>query len=234
MRLYFITCLETNRMRLYILAVIVVCSLHKGYTQGRFVSKGDGQPALETKFSGVEGTPYWNDSFVEGETKSRQNGKWYQYPKARFDTYKNEFEYEQPSTAKLLRLDATQISEFKLNQATFRCGFPPIGEQGARHFYQVLYDQRTKLLKNIHTKMVSETEFGSVVKSSKFVREEELYIVKEEQIRRIKRKKSAVLEALSDKASTIAEFVKSNRLDYSVESDLIKILEFYDQETPVK
>lgn len=234
MRFYFITYLAKTRMRIYILAVLVVCSLHNGYTQGRFVSKGDGQPALETKFSGVEGTPYWNDSFVEGETKSRQNGKWYRYPKARFDTYKNAFEYEQPSTAKLLRLDAAQISEFKLNQATFRCGFPPIGEQDERHFYQVLHDERTKLLKSNRTKLVTETEFGAVVKASKFVREEELYIVKEGQIIRIKRKKSAVLEALSDKASMIAEFVKSNRLDYSVESDLVKILEFYDRETAVK
>ena len=74
----------------------------------------------------------------------------------------------------------------------------------------------------------------SVSVPSKFLREEEQNIVKEEQIRRIKRKKSAILEALSDKASMIAEFVKSNRLDYSVESDLIKILEFYDKETSIK
>lgn len=114
-------------------------------------------------------------------------------------------------------------------------GIPPHRPtEDERHFYQVLYDERTKLLKSNRTKLITETEFGSVVKSSKFVREEELYIVKEEQIRRIKRKKSAVLEALSDKETMIIEFVKSNRLDYSVESDLIKILEFYDRKTAVK
>lgn len=213
----------------FLLSAIGLLIASDTYCQGRFVNKGDGQPALETKFSEVEGTPYWDDNFVKAETKSRQNGKWYQYPKARFDCYKNELEYEQSST-KLLRLDASQINEFKLNEVIFRCGFPATAEWDNRHFYQVLYDGNVKLLKRVHTKIVTETEFGSVVKASKFVREEYYYLLKNDTMIRLKLKKSSVLEALGDKEPQIVGFVKANNLGYSSENDLKKIVEFYNQE----
>lgn len=218
--------IAVDNMKFY---VVLILSFNGLYAQGRFVSKGDGQPAIETKFSGVEGTPYWDDNFVKAETKSRQNGKWYQYPKARFDCYKHELEYEQ-SPAKLLRLGASQINEFKLDEVIFRCGFPAAAEWDSRHFYQVLYDGNVKLLKKIHTKIVTETEFGAVVKASKFVREEHYYLLKNETMIRLKLKKSSILEALSDKEPQIVGFVKANNLGYSSENDLKRIVELYNQE----
>ena len=223
-----------NTKLLYlVLFTILGCSINSR-AQGLFVKKADGTLMVESKYAEVEGSPYWNDLFAEGETKYKQNGKWHQYRKARYDTFKDEFEYEQPSVLKLLRFDASHITEFKLNGSVFRCNFPSIGEWNNLHFYQVLYDGNVKLLKKIYTKIITPTDFGSVTKPSKFVREEKLYIIKNEKIHHIKRKKSAVLEILSDKESIIKEFVKSNRLDYSNESDLIKIFELYDQETPIR
>jgi hypothetical protein len=200
------------------------------YCQGRFINKGDGQPALEIKTVGaVEGNPYWEETFAEGETKSRQNGKWIRYPKARFDAYKNEFEYEAELTKKVFRIDASQITDFKLNGILFRCDFPPIGEWDKHHFYQVLYDGNTKLLKRIYTKILTPTDFGSVTKPSKFVQEEQLFLLKNGEMKRIKGKKSKVLEVLNEKESAVSDFVKSKSLDYSSEGDLQKIVAFYDR-----
>lgn len=204
------------------------------YSQGIFVKKADGTLMVESKYIDVEGSTYMEETFAAGEVKLRQNGKWQQYPKARYDTFKDEFEYEQSSNSKLLRFDASHITEFKLNGSIFRCNFPAIGEWNNRHFYQVLYDGNIKLLKKIYTKLITPTDFGSVTKASSFVREEKLYVLKNEKIQYIKRKKSDVLAVLNDKESAIKDFVKSNQLDYSVESDVIKIMEFYDREISLK
>ena len=195
--------------------------------QNKFVNKADGQPMYATRYAEVEGTPYWDDNFVKSEAKSIQNGKWYSYEKARFDCYKNELEYEQ-SANRFMYLGHEQISEFRLNGVVFRCGFPAINEWSNRHFYQVLYDGEVKLLKHIHNRVVTEAIFGNVTKLSKFEREEQYYVFKQGEMKRLKRKKGSVLEALAEKQDALLQYAKSNNLDFSSEEDLKKIVGFYD------
>ena len=213
-----------------ILRLVILFSFlpfHFLFAQNRFVNKADGQPMHATRYAEVEGTPYWKDNFAKSEAKARQNGKWYVYPKARFDCYKNELEYEQ-SVDRLMYLGHEQISEFKIDEVVFRCGFPPINEWDNRHFYQILYDGETKLLKHIHHRIMTEAIFGNVIKISKFEREEQYYVFKNGEMKRIKRKKANVLEALSEKQDALLQYSKSNNLDFSSEDDLKKIIEFYD------
>ena len=121
-----------------------------------------------------------------------------------------------------------QISEFKIDEVVFRCGFPAVNEWDSRHFYQILYDGETKLLKHIYNRIMTEAIFGNVTKSSKFEREEQYYVFKHGEMKRIKRRKASVLEVLSEKEDVLSQYAKSNNLDFSSEDDLKKIVGFYD------
>ena len=199
----------------------------------KFVNSADGRPLHVIRYAEVEGSPYWSDNFAKLEVKVRQTNKWVTYQRARFDCHKDELEYEH-SPDKLMYLGYEQISEFRFGQSIFRCDFPKVNEWSGRHFYEVLHDGQTKLLKRINSRLMTEAIFGNVVKSSKFEREEQYFILKQAKMIRIKRKKSSILEVFSEQQDELAGFVKLNNIHFSSDDDLKKVVEFYETISPSK
>lgn len=216
---------------IYFLLLIAFSTATLG--QNQMVKNGEGNALISIRYTGITGSPYLQENFTQAVVVSSRNGKSYTYSQARFDAHKNQLEYLD-ATNKLLSLDYSQITEFKLDNRFFKANFPAIDDNTSRFFYEILYDGATKLLKSTKAKIVTETVFGNVTQASRFETETAYFIFQENKITKLKKKKSSVLEALPKAQNDIAQFIEENHLNISNEADLIKIVSFYDQEINLK
>jgi hypothetical protein len=208
------------------ICILFVCALWLGSQAQaqQFISDINGRPVFETKYTDVEGSPYLTANWSVGTVKTPA-GKTYEIAKVRFDAYKCELEYEEAQ--KLYRF-STEIMEFGCGDGTFRRGFPAIENLNDKQFYQILYDGKTKLLKRILMRLVTERAYNSATETKRFIREESFYIFKDNHIKRFKKDKKSLLEILDDKQNLVEEYLKVQKLKLNRDEDLIKIIEHYD------
>lgn len=197
------------------------------HAQSMFLQDINGRPIFETSYVEIEGSPYLNEEWSRGTVKSKQNGKTYELAKMRYDTYKDELEYEE--NQKKYRF-GKEITEFSTGNGVFRNGFPPIESQTERQFYHVLYDGNVKLLKRLSARIQTEKPYNSATTIKRFVKEDALYLVKNGVITRLKKDKKTLLEALGDKQKELDTFIKDEKLKLSKEEDILRVIEKYDSE----
>ena len=204
---------------------VLLLSALIGQAQQVILKDLNGRPIFENSYLSVEGSPYLREEWSAGLIKAKSNGKTYEMPKMRYDAHKDEIEYDQ--VGKLFRFTATEISEFSTGEGTFRAGFPAIGNLTPKNFYQVLYDGRVKLLKRIYLAIQTERPYNSATTTQRFVREDALYLLKNNgEILRFKKDINALLDALgTEKQTDLEAFIKVNKLKISKEEDLVRILE---------
>lgn len=214
---------------IYLLLLISISTV--ALSQNQMVKNGEGNALISIRYTGITGSPYLQDTFGQATVLSSRNGKAYTYDKARFDIHRNQLEYLDAAN-KLLSLDYSQISEFKLDNRVFKANFPAIDENTAKHFYEVLYDGNIKLLKSTKAKIVTETVFGNVTQTSRFETETTYFVFHSNKMTKLKKKKASLLEALPNAQHDVGQFIEQNHLNTSNEIDLIKIISFYDTMTP--
>ena len=98
-------------------------------------------------------------------------------------------------------------------------------------FFQVLVDGKTKLFIKSKIDLV-ESNYNVAMnagsKSDKFVKKDEYYIYKDEQLHKILKSKGSVLNVLKDKKKEVKNYAKNNDLKFRVIEDLVKIIEYYN------
>ena len=189
----------------------------------------NGRPIFENSYLSVEGTPYLREEWSAGLIKAKSNGKTYEMPKMRYDAHKDEIEYDQ--VGKLFRFTSAEINEFSTGEGTFRAGFPAVGNLTPKNFYQVLYDGRVKLLKRVYLAIQTERLYNSATTTQRFVREDALYLFKNDgEMLKFKKDKSALLDAIgTEKQADLEAFIKQNKLKLTKEEDLVRILEKFSE-----
>jgi transcriptional antiterminator Rof (Rho-off) len=160
-----------------------------------------------------------------GFAKAKHNNKTYELKRVRYDIYKDELEYDVAGS--YFRL-SDQITEFSCGDGTFRNGFANVESLTGRHFYQIVYDGNTKLLKRIVARVATEKLYGSASETKRFLKDEALFVQKNGTLTRLKKDKKAILELLADKQPALEAFVKEQKLKLNKEEDIVKILEKYD------
>ena len=116
------------------------------------------------------------------------------------------------------------LSEAKI----FQCGFPPIDNQNRISFYQILLNGKASLLKSVYKSIQERNNDLSGERFKEFATYENLYLLKEGTMTRIKKDKSSLLALFQDKKEAIAKYIEDQKLNLKNEAHLKALVQYYN------
>jgi hydroxymethylpyrimidine pyrophosphatase-like HAD family hydrolase len=197
------------------------------------ISDVNGRP-FENKYADVNGTPYFNAIYKSANIKLTQ-GRMFANVKTRIDLAAQETYFICSNGAEAY-LEPGMIKEITYADTTaggiilykFQTGFPSIDKQNQYNFYLVLAEGRCSLIKSI-IKTVAERKnelSGEIAKD--FETSENYYLFANGEMKRLKKEKSFILAALSDKQGQADQFIQSNKINLKNTDHLVKLLNYYN------
>jgi len=110
----------------------------------------------------------------------------------------------------------------------FQCGFPRIDNQNGTSFYQVLWNGKTSLLKSVYKSIQERNNDMSGERFKEFATYENMYLLKEGTMVRIKKDKSNLLALLQDNNQAIKKYIDNQKLNLKKEAHLIDLVKYYN------
>lgn len=183
----------------------------------------------------IKGSPYMNDHWVQGHViidENTKSGTVY----LRFNSYQNQVEFARDEQA--FAINSSRIDGFVMyasdGQINFRNGFKSEEHDiDPSTLLRVVQDGKVDFLCHHKTKLKEEVPaYGSATKKNEFKSDRDYYIVDSSgtfhKIKKLKEKH--VLKALGDKKKELRQFAESNNLDFSEESDIARIVAYYNKQ----
>jgi putative protein kinase ArgK-like GTPase of G3E family len=112
-------------------------------------------------------------------------------------------------------------------QKTFRKGFTGEGVT-PNAFLEVLADGKTMLLKKTTKVLFDRKLYNSATIDREVQSSEEYYVAKDDKLVKVKKSKNSLLAAMPEKADHLQAYIKSNELNLRNESDMIKLVAYYN------
>ena len=234
-------------MKKYILLIfatqfVAVCNLQAQansisttgkWGQQIFLSDVNGR-AFENKYADINGSAYLFPEF-KFATIELTDGRKYANVKARLNLVENEVNFI-ASNGEEGYIGKGMVHAISFNDTTkqgiktfsFQTGFPKTDNQTVIHFYQVLANGKIALVKSIAKNIEERINELSGEKSKEFAVRENLYLQLGGELKRIKKEASFFLEAMADQKDTINTYIKTNKINFKVEDQLIKLIEYYN------
>jgi len=198
-----------------------------------FLSDVNGR-AFENKYADVSGSAYLYPNF-KFATIVLKDGRTYNNVQARLNLVEHEVNFiasngEQGYIGKgmvtsILFNDTTKDG---VNANFFQTGFSPIDNQSAIHFYQVLVNGKISLLKSINKNIEERLNELSGEKSKEFAQRENLYVLYEGSLKRVKKDSDFFLSTMANQKEAINQYIRTNKLNFKNEDQLKKLVEFYN------
>lgn len=198
-----------------------------------FLSDVNGR-AFENKYADVSGSAYLYPNF-KFATIVLKDGRTYNNVQARLNLVEHEVNFiasngEQGYIGKgmvtsILFNDTTKDG---VNANFFQTGFSPIDNQSAIHFYQVLVNGKISLLKSINKNIEERLNELSGEKSKEFAQRENLYVLNEGSLKRVKKDSDFFLSTMANQKEAINQYIRTNKLNFKNEEQLKKLVEFYN------
>lgn len=179
--------------------------------------------ATAAKAQNSSGTsPYLYEEWSTG-TIVKDNGEILDAVKLRFNSAKDEIEYEKDGAITSL---GNAVEEFSLltesDLYTFKKGYPAVGQLSENSFYRILYDGNLKVLKRYNN-------FIGVSDKKPTGRSEQLYILKNNKMIPVKvNDRKGIMQVVADKKNHMEYAAKEQQLDFGQEADIVKLIEEYD------
>ncbi len=168
----------------------------------------------------VVGTPFVNENWTPGVV-SFANGQSGSAEKLNYDVIEKVLVTQRDGQEMLFNMP---IKEFTLNEAGKDRTFRKVND----NFYEVLYDGETKLLK-LHTKAVIEvTAYGAGQPTNKISDEKMFFLVGPNNTLQAVKGDKTLTAALDGQQDALKKFVKNESLNLKKESDMVKLLTYYD------
>jgi hypothetical protein len=180
----------------------------------------------------VEGSPYFIDDFRYANI-TLTKGAVYENLKTRIDLHTNEIHLIGADQKQIIAQDGLikdVLMADSLSGAVyrFRTGFPAIDKNTENSIYRVLSGGAVSLLK-FSKKDISETKdvmSGEVKKE--FVQQDEYYVFRNEEIKKLKKDKDFILHLMQDQKEKIDDYLKDKKMNFKNIEALIKLFEYYN------
>jgi hypothetical protein len=184
-----------------------------------------------TKYSGMDGSPYFNPYWVQGNVKFRNGST--KNAIILYDELKD-YVFYQGENEELVQFEMP-VYEFTIaaedGTIAHFSKFAGNGKFPDEAFFQVLSDGKVKLLKR-NSKSVSEhkEELGSAVTKRDVVDNIDYFLLIEGKVVKIKKDKKSILQTLNDgnKQQDLDNYITTNKLNLKKDSDLIKLMDYYN------
>lgn len=198
-----------------------------------FISDVNGQ-AFTNIYDGIVGNVYDQADYRLAKI-TLKDGRVYQDVKARINLLEHEVNFIASNGQEgylgkgmATELVYTMPKEFGQDLQVFQCGFPPIDNQNRISFYQILLNGKTSLLKSVYKSIQERNNEMSGERYKEFATYENMYLLKDGVMSRIKKDKSSVLALLQDKAQGVKLFVEEQKLNLKNEADLVSLIKYYN------
>lgn len=172
--------------------------------------------------SGVEGTPYLFDSWMNSAKIYLDNGKTVNVKNINFNAETSQF-VSQLSRDSIFTY--YKIYKVEVNHKNF--------ERIGNKFYEVLFKTNNLLsLLKYHTVEIEPERHkitNVIIGPGSYINTADYYINDSNSgVKKITLKKKEILKILASKKAPITKFAKDNRLSYAKEKDVIKIFQYYN------
>ena len=223
-----------------ILLVIFMCCttlIFGQNTDARFMQSmqlsvlGDKKTDAKLGISNVKGSPYLISEFIIGEVTSTNNTTINNVP-LRYNIYSDEIEFEN-GDKKTFNLEKSTVKNIKIGDSEFIYKIYWLNNKVSRSYFEILSQGKATLLKRY--RMIFESAkppkpYEEEVPAQFKTLSPEFYIaLGDNEAKQISSNKK-LIEILPDKKAETAEYIKKNKLKTNNEEDLIKIIQFYNQQ----
>lgn len=198
-----------------------------------FISDVNGQ-AFVNKYEGIAGSVYDQTDYLLARI-TLKDGRVYNDVKTRINLLEQEVNFiaSNGQEGYLGKGMASEIAYIDGKDATqnvkiFQCGFPPIDNQNRISFYQILFNGKTSLLKSVYKSIQERNNDLSGERFKEFATYENIYLLKEGTMSRIKKDKSSVLAMFQDKKEAISKYIEDQKLNLKNEAHLIALVQYYN------
>ena len=203
------------------------------FGQQLFLSDVNGQ-AFTNSYDGITGSVYDHSQYLLAKI-TLKDGRVYNDVKTRINQLEHEVNFiasngQEGYLGKGMALEvAYQDNNLASFQGkVFQCGFPPIDNQNRISLYQILLNGKTSLLKSVYKSIQERNNDISGERFKEFTTYENIYLLKDGTMVRIKKDKSNLLDLLQDKNQSIKKYIDDQKLNLKNEAHLIDILKYYN------
>ena len=198
-----------------------------------FISDVNGQ-AFTNKYEGIAGNVYDQADYRLAKI-TLKDGRVYNDVKARINLLEHEVNFiaSNGQEGYLGKGMATEIvytvpKEIGQDLQVFQCGFPPIDNQNRISFYQILLNGKTSLLKSVYKSIQERNNDMSGERYKEFATYENMYLLKEGVMVRVKKDKSSVVALLKDKEEAMKQYIDTQKLNLKNEAHLVALIKYYN------
>ena len=198
-----------------------------------FLSVVNGQ-AFVNKYEGIAGSVYDQTDYLLARI-TLKDGRVYNDVKTRINLLEQEVNFiasngQEGFLGKGMASEITyqDNSGSYLDTKVFQCGFPPIDNQNRISFYQILLNDKTILLKSVYKSIQERNNDMSGERYKEFATYENMYLLKEGTMVRIKKDKSNLIALLQDQNQSIKKYIDDQKLNLKNEAHLIDLLKYYN------
>jgi len=187
---------------------------------------------VETKINlNIKGSRYLYEKWTKGHVLQKDN-KYYNDMELKYDVLDDYpiFKREEQALSFKYPIQEFQLINPKMPTeiATYRNGFPAIGNHSNKSYYQVLAEGKTTLLKKHSKSIVESIQYGEVKKQEVFADSQQYFLFQNGQMIKIKIDKNTLLKALGDKQQELNQFITDQELKVKSDQQLIKIVNYYN------
>ena len=198
-----------------------------------FLSDVNGQ-AFVNQYEGISGSVYDQAAYRVAKI-TLKDGRVYNDVKARINLLEQEVNFI-ASNGQEGFLGKGMVSELAFTEEQisiptlkiFQSGFPPIDNQNRISFYEILYTGKTSLLKSVYKTIQERNNDMSGERFKEFTTYENLYLLKEGTMVRIKKDKSSLISLLQDKTGAIQKYIDHQKLNLKNEANVIELIKYYN------
>jgi hypothetical protein len=198
-----------------------------------FLSDVNGQ-AFINKYEGISGSVYDQTDYQLAKI-TLKDGRVYNDVKTRINLLEHEVNFiasngQEGFLGKGMASEITYIDSKTTSQnvKVFQCGFPPIDNQNRISFYQILFNGKTSLLKSVYKTIQERNNDLSGERFKEFATYENMYLLKDGVMTRIKKDKSSLLVLFQDQNQAIKKFIEDQKLNLKNEAHLIDLVKYYN------
>jgi hypothetical protein len=206
-------------------------NVNQGALNGTGVKYNDGSYISE-KNADVKGQPFLYDEWKKGSVLLKTKEK-IDSVLIKYNLYTDLLVVKVDAQEYQFNIDVLEFLIYNQEPAEsvlFRSGYSPVPGITEKSFYQVLYDGKTKLLLK-HKKIITEELTSTPGVKAKVYEDRPVYYILTTagKMEKIKKKGDSILNILADKKKELSKLAEANKLKLTVDADLVKLLEYYDQ-----
>lgn len=220
---------------LKLLAAALGLSATINTAHAQLINERDYKVITPIRYMNVEGTPYLDDEWQPGEVKLTNGVTSQEKMMLKYNLVDDMVLFKDKDSGEQMAF-VIPVQEFTINLANddklfvrrFRSGYKGIEGSTPASFFEVLSDGKIQLIKKDVKKPFESQDIGSASKTTTFIEKAKYYLVNNGKSLPVKNDKKSILAALGDKQAQLEEFIKTNTLNFKIDTQLGKLVDYYN------